>query len=347
MSTTLTRNPPHGIPSSRKRATTRRAAGSLALSIALFAGLLACAGARAETFPSKPITLVIQYPVGGPSDILARLIAAPLQARLGQPVIVDARAGAGGTIGTDHVARAKPDGHSLLLSASGPLAISPWLFKKLPYDPLRDLVPVVQVASVPMVLLVNAANPARDAKAFLESLKSNPGKYSYGSSGNGTPQHLAGALLESLAGVKALHVPYRGQAPMATDLMAGQVDFAIDSMVAALPNLAIGRLRPLAVTGSQRSALLPEVPTLQEAGVPGYEAYAWYGIMAPAATPQPVLQTLNRTIREVLDLPEVRAQIARTGSIPVHDTPQAFGAFIRSEHAKWGDIVKRTGVMLN
>ncbi|MFT4266332.1 MAG: tripartite tricarboxylate transporter substrate binding protein [Xenophilus sp.] len=313
----------------------------------LMAGLLGVLSwpltSYAQGYPSKPITVVIQYPVGGPSDILARVVGHRLQAALGQPVIVDARSGAGGTVGTDFVVRAKPDGYTLLLSASGPLSISPWLYRKLPYDPLRDLAPIVQLASVPLVLEVNDAYPVRNVAEFLTALKSQPGKYSYGSSGAGTPQHLSAALLESLAGVQAVHVPYRGQAPMATDLMGGQVDFAIDSMVSAMPNLTSGRLRPLAVTSRQRSALLPDVPTLQEAGVSGYESLAWYGLLAPAGTPRPIIERLNRSVREVLEQPEVRKRIAELGSPAVHDMPEAFGAFIKSEYDKWKSIVQRTG----
>lgn len=305
--------------------------------------------AHADTpaYPSRPITMVIQYPAGGPSDILARILAPRLQARLGQPVIVEARVGAGGNIGTDVVAKAQPDGHTLLLSSSGPLAISPWLYPKLSYDPLRDLAPVVEMAAVPLVLMVNRASPAQTAPALLAELKARPGRYTYGSSGNGTPQHLSSALLESLTGARAVHVPYKGQAPMAVDLMGGQIDFAIDSMVSAMPNLTSNRLRPLAVTSKQRSALLPDVPTLDEAGVPGYESLAWYGLMAPAATPAPIVARLNQVMREVMDLPEVREQIARLGSPAVHGTPEQFGAFIRAEHQKWGDIVRRTGASLD
>ncbi|MFY2057822.1 Bug family tripartite tricarboxylate transporter substrate binding protein [Achromobacter xylosoxidans] len=319
----------------------------LAAALLLGAASARPAHADASAYPSRPITIVIQYPAGGPSDILARILAPRLQARLGQPVIIEARVGAGGNIGTDVVAKAQPDGHTLLLSSSGPLAISPWLYPRLPYDPLRDLAPVIEVAAVPLVLLVNQSNPARDAQALLAELKASPGRYTYGSSGNGTPQHLSSALLESTTGARAVHVPYKGQAPMAIDLMGGQIDFAIDSMVSAMPNLTSGRLRPLAVTSKQRSALLPDVPTLNEAGVPDYESLAWYGLMAPAATPAPVISRLNQTLRDIMDQPEVREQIARLGSPAVQGTPEQFGAFIRAEHRKWGDIVRRTGASLD
>ncbi|MBS76485.1 tripartite tricarboxylate transporter substrate binding protein [Variovorax sp.] len=319
----------------------------LATALALFAAVIASPPAAAQVYPSKPITVVIQYPVGGPSDALASLLAPRLQAALGQPLVIEARVGAGGNIGTDFVAKAKPDGYTLLLSSSGPLAISPWLYPKLPYRPLKDLVPVVQLAAVPLVLEVNDAHPARSAAEFLRLLKANPGKYSFGSAGNGTPQHLSAVLLGSLAGVALTHVPYKGQAPMANDLMGGQIDFAIDSMVSAMPNLATGRLRALAVTGRQRSPLLPEVPTLEEAGVPGYEALAWYGLMAPAGTPRAIVERLNEAARQALDTPAVREQIARLGSAPVHGTPERFGAFIQAEHDKWGPIVKSTGAVVD
>ncbi|MGQ2999101.1 tripartite tricarboxylate transporter substrate binding protein [Variovorax sp.] len=319
----------------------------LATALALFATVAASPPAAAQAYPSKPISVVIQYPVGGPSDALARLLAPRLQAALGQPLVIEARVGAGGNIGTDFVAKAKPDGYTLLLSSSGPLAISPWLYPKLPYRPLKDLVPVVQLAAVPLVLEVNDANPARSAAEFLRLLKANPGKYSFGSSGNGTPQHLSAVLLGSMTGVALTHVPYKGQAPMATDLMGGQIDFAIDSMVSAMPNLATGRLRALAVTGRQRSPLLPGVPTMEEAGVPGYEALAWYGLMAPAGTPRAIVERLNEATRQALDTPAVREQIARLGSAPVHGTPERFGAFIQAEHDKWGPIVKSTGAVVD
>lgn len=322
---------------------------TIRLAGALIAAALAGAvpSAMAQAYPAKPITVVIQYPVGGPSDLLARVLAPRMQAILGQPLIIEARVGAGGNIGTDVVAKAKPDGYTLLLSSSGPLAISPWLYAKLPYSPLKDFAPVVRIAAVPLVLEVNDANPARDAATFLKLLKTSPGKYSFGSSGNGTPQHLSSVLLGSLAGITATHVPYKGQAPMANDLMGGQIDFAIDSMVSAMPNLATGRLRALAVTGRQRSPLLPDVPTLEEAGVPGYEALAWYGLLAPAGTPRAVVDKLNEAARKALDTPAVREQIARLGSAPVHGTPEQFGAFIKAEHDKWGPIVKSTGAIVD
>lgn len=327
--------------------TRRSALRTLGASLSCASMLSPLGASAAQPYPARPITVVIQYPVGGPSDTLARILVTRMQALLGQPLIVEAKVGAGGNVGTDYVAKAKPDGYTLLLSASGPLAISPWLYRTLPYKPLEDLVPVVQVASVPLILQVNKSSPWLQARDLLEALRSSPGKLNYGSSGSGTPQHLSSVLLETLAQVKANHVPYKGQAPMATDLMGGQIDFAIDSMVSALPNLTSGRLRPLAVTARQRSALLPEVPTLAEAGVPGYESLAWYGLLAPAGTPRGIVERLNQAARTVLDAPEVREQIARLGSESVHGSPEAFGAFIRSEHAKWGPIVQNTGASVN
>ena len=295
----------------------------------------------AAGYPARPVQVVIQYPVGGPSDNLARLVFTRLQERLKQPFLVEAKAGAGGTVATQAVVKAPPDGYTLLMTASGPLAMSPWLMKGLAYDPLKDLAPIVHVASVPLVLVVNSTVQARTAQQFIADLRAAPGKFSYGSSGNGTPQHLSAALLESLAGVTALHIPYRGQAPMATDLLGGQVNFAIDSLIQAQANIANGRLRALAVTSRTRSPLLPDVPTMDEGGLKGYESLAWYGVMAPAATPRPLVELLNRELRTVLDVPEVRSQIGKLGSPPVQGTPEQFGAFIRAEHAKWGDLIQR------
>lgn len=310
------------------------------LSLAFF-----CAMLQAQTWPSKPIRMITPYPPGGTTDILSRLFAQSMD--LGQPLIIEARPGAGGNVGTEQVARSAPDGYTLLMGASGPLAINASLFKKLAYDPAKDLSPIVLVASVPLVLVVHPSVPASNVKELIGLLKANPDKYSYASAGNGTPQHLSAELFKSITGTRMAHVPYKGSGPAVNDLVGGQIPIAFESMIAVLQQVQTGRLRALAVTSLKRSSTVPDIPSLSESGVPGYESIAWYGVVGPAGIPQPIVARVNREMRKVLDRTEMRARLFAMGSASVHGTPEQFGAFIRSEIAKWAKVVKESGARID
>jgi tripartite-type tricarboxylate transporter receptor subunit TctC len=241
------------------------------------------------------------------------------------------------------VARSAPDGHTILMGASGPLSINVTLFKKLPYDPTTDLVPVVHVASVPLLLVTHPTFPAKSVRALIEMLKAKPDAYSYASAGTGTPQHLSAELFKLMTGTRATHIPYKGSGPAINDLMGGQVPFGFESMIAVLQQVKGGKLQALGVTDTRRSPVLPDVPTVSEGGVPGYDAIAWYGVMAPKGTPPQVVAVLNAEMRKVLGSAEVKQRLLDLGSTDVAGPPEQFGAFIKSEIAKWGKVVKASG----
>jgi tripartite-type tricarboxylate transporter receptor subunit TctC len=308
----------------------------------LLAALVSSA-ALAQAYPSKPVTFISPYAPGGTTDILARILAPRLQQALGQPFLVEYRPGAGGNVGTDMVARSAPDGHTILMGASGPLSINVTLFKKLPYDPTTDLVPVVHVASVPLLLVTHPTFPAKSVRALIEMLKAKPDAYSYASAGTGTPQHLSAELFKLMTGTRATHIPYKGSGPAINDLMGGQVPFGFESMIAVLQQVKGGKLQALGVTDTRRSPVLPDVPTVSEGGVPGYDAIAWYGVMAPKGTPPQVVAVLNAEMRKVLGSAEVKQRLLDLGSTDVAGPPEQFGAFIKSEIAKWGKVVKASG----
>lgn len=314
----------------------------MAILVALLGAVLPGAG-HGQAYPAKPVTFVSPYAPGGTTDILARLLATRLQQALGQPFVVEFRPGAGGNVGTDMVAKSTGDGHTILMGASGPLAINVTLFKALPYDPTTDLVPVVHVASVPLLLVAHPAFPAKSVKELLDQMKAKPDAYSYASAGTGTPQHLSAELLKLLTGVKATHIPYKGSGPAINDLMGGQVPFGFESMIAVLQQVKGGRLQALGMTDSRRSALIPDVPTLAESGVAGFESIAWYGVMAPRGTPPQIVAVLNAEMRKVLGSPEVKQRLLDLGSADVAGTPEQFGGFIKAEIAKWGKVVKASG----
>ncbi len=304
---------------------------------------LAAATATAQNYPSKPVRFIFPYAPGGTTEVLARQIGTKLQQSLGQPFLVEARPGAGGNVGTDQVAKSAGDGYTILLGASGPLAINVTLFKSLPYDPTMDLVPIVYAASVPLILVSGQNFQAKSVKELIGLLKANPNGLPYASAGIGTPQHLSAELFKLMATVPATHVPYKGSGPAITDLIGGQVPFGFESMLVALPQVKGGKLRAIAMTASKRSPLLPDVPTMAEAGVPGYESIAWYGVMAPKGTPAPIVNLLNAEMRKALAAPDVAKWLAEQGSADVAGTPEQFGAFIKSEIAKWGRVVKASG----
>jgi len=318
-----------------------------ALLAALF--LVTLAGtlpACAQEYPRKAIRLIVPFAPGGGNDTVARAIAQSAGASLGQPVVVDNRAGAGGMLGAELAARSPPDGYTLFLGGVGSHAVNPNLHAKLPYDPVKDFAPITLIASAPSVLVVNPSLPARTLAEFTALAKASPGRINYASNGNGSSAQLAAVLYESMAGVQMVHVPYKGLAPALVDLLAGEVQAMFSSVVAIVPNIKAGRLRALAVTGKRRAALLPEVPTLDESGVPGYEAGSWYGILAPAGTPQAVVAKLHEAIVRALAQPEVRERLVSEGAEVIGSTPEAFAAHITAELARMGKLIRDAGIRM-
>ncbi|WP_020206529.1 MULTISPECIES: tripartite tricarboxylate transporter substrate binding protein [Cupriavidus] len=316
------------------------------LMAALAAGLL-CAGvpALADTWPAKPIQLLIPYPPGGSADLLARPVAARLQERLGQPVVLDYRPGAGGTIASQQLARAKPDGYTLIVVLAAH-AINASLYPRLPYDTRKDFAPVSLVANLPLILAGSASLKARTVPELIAQARAEPGKLTFGSAGNGNTGHLAGELFDSLAGVKMTHVPYKGSSQVVNAMLAGEVQLTFDSISTTMPHVRSGRLHALAVTSGKRAALAPEVPTLAEAGVPGFDINGWYAVLAPAGTPPAIVERLSKDIAAVLTQPELRANLAANGYEPVGSTPAALGAHIDAEIARWSKVVKDSGARL-
>jgi tripartite-type tricarboxylate transporter receptor subunit TctC len=312
------------------------------LSLAALA-VATCAPAAAQDFPVRPVHLVVPFAAGGAPDVVARTIGQRLGERLGQSVVVENKLGAGGNIAYESVARAAADGYTLVFATTG-IATDMSLFKKLKYDTLKDFAPVTLVASGPHVLVTNPSVPAQNVRELVAYAKQRPRQLSYGSSGNGTVLHLAGELFNMKAGVELLHVPYRGAALAQNDLVGGTIHMMFSDVASALPYIKANSLRPIAVTGSKRLASLPEVPTIAESGVPGYDIEAWFGILAPAGTPAPVVDRLNRELRAVLAMPEVKQRLASLGQDLVGNTPQEFATFLRGEVAKMGEIVKASGI---
>ncbi len=305
---------------------------------------LAAAGSPAQSYPVKPVRIVVPFPPGGPTDVVVRTIAPRLAEALGQQIVTDNRAGAGGVAGTEHVAKSAPDGYTLVMGTIGGLAVSPSLNPRLGYDTLRDLAPITQSVSVTNILAVHPSVPAASVKALLALAAARPGRLNYGSSGAGTAPHLAGELLKMMGRVDIVHVPYKGSAPALTALLSGEVDFNFENTLIVLPQIAAGKVRPLAVTGAQRSKRMPELPTIAESGLPGYSASGWYGLLAPAATPREIVSRLNTEVTRMLRLPEVAERLSGLGAEPAPGTPEQFHAFIRAEIAKWAKLVKATGM---
>ena len=317
-----------------------RAALSLAATLAISTPH---AAAAADAYPARPIRFVVAFPPGGGTDIIARSIAQKLAERLAQQVVVDNRPGAGGNIGTDIVAKSAPDGYTLLMGSAGPLAINASLFDKMPFDPIRDLAPVTLAASTPNVLVVHPSLKAATVNELIALAKARPGEINFASSGHGTPAHLAGELFNSMAGVKLVHVPYKGAAPALADLLGGQVQLMFSTMPPALPHVKDGKLRALAVTSSKRSRATPELPTVDEAALPGFEANTWHGVVVPAGTPAAVVVRLNREIVAILHMPEVVGRLSGQGAEALGSTPEEFAAYIKSETLKWAKVVRDSG----
>jgi tripartite-type tricarboxylate transporter receptor subunit TctC len=314
------------------------------LFIVMMAGwLVATQPAYAQTWPNRPIRMVVPFPAAGTTDIVARAVAAEIGKSLGQQVIVDNRPGAGGNIGSDLVAKAAPDGYTIVMGTVGTHAINVTLYSKLPYDAVKDFAPVTLVASVPNVLEVNPSLPVNTVGELIAYAKANPGKLNFASSGNGTSIHLSGELFKSMTGIQMLHIPYKGSAPAITDLIAGQANLMFDNLPSSIGHIKGGQLRAIAVTTLTRSPALPDVPTINESGVPGYEASSWFGVLAPAGTPKEIVGRLHDEIVKALKTPALRKNLQNQGAEPVGDTPEEFAAHIQSEIAKWAKVVKQSG----
>lgn len=295
---------------------------------------------QAQDYPSRPLRLIVPFAPGGGNDTVARAVATQLSSALGQPVVVDNRAGAGGVIGAEMAAKAAPDGYTLFLGGVGSLAVNPHIVPKISYDALRDFAPVVLLASAPSVVAVNLKTPYKTLPEMTAFAKANPGRINFASNGNGSSAHIATALYETMAGVDLTHVPYKGLAPAMSDLLAGQVDIMFSSVVAITPQIKAGKLRALAVTSSKRSALLPDVPTLAELGLAGYEAGSWYGLLVPAGTPVEIVRRLNAESVKALRGGNVRESLSSEGAEVVGGTPEDFARHIRAEHARVGKMIK-------
>lgn len=320
----------------------------IALSWATASALCAllAAGAFAQGYPAKPVKIVVPYPPGGPTDIVARLVGQKLAEQTGQQFVVENRAGAGGNIGAEAVARAPADGYTLLVATTAH-AINPSLFKQLGYDLQKDFAPVSQLTAGPLVIVANPALPAKNVQELIALAKAKPGGLNYASSGNGQSTHLSAELFASMAGIKLNHVPYKGSAPALTDVIGGQADLMFDTMLSAMPQVKTGKLKALAVTSAARSSAAPDLPTVAESGLPGYEAIAWNGLLAPAGTPKDVVAKLNAELKRALEAPEVRDRFAAQGFGAAWGTPEQYASFIRSELAKWAKVVKASGATLD
>ncbi|WP_137895602.1 tripartite tricarboxylate transporter substrate binding protein [Ramlibacter sp. 2FC] len=321
---------------------------ALAIASVAAAALAPATGVRAQpapTWPSKPVTLVVTYPPGGGADTMARLIAPRLGEALGQPIVIENRPGAGGQIGAATVAKATPDGHTLMLDASS-FAVNPSLYPRLPYDSEKAFRPIGVIALFPNVLLVNAQVPAKNVAELTAAARARKDSVSFASSGNGSAQHLAGALFESAAKVDMVHVPYKGGGPALNDVIGGQVPVFFGNLASTLPHIQAGKLRALAVTAGKRSPILPEVPTLAEAGVPGAEVYEWNALFAPAGTPEAVIGQLSAALQKALDAPEVKARIAQLGGEIQKGGPDAARSFIHQQMALWARVVKARGIAI-
>ncbi|MBX9777341.1 MAG: tripartite tricarboxylate transporter substrate binding protein [Xanthobacteraceae bacterium] len=300
--------------------------------------------AQAQTYPDRPIRLIAPFPAGGLADVLARAVGDQMTKSLGQPVVVENRAGAGGNTGALAVATAAPDGYTLLMSSAGILTANPFLYAKMPFDAETAFIPISNVAEMSMILVVNPNVEAKTLKEFVALARARPGKLNFGSPGIGTTGHLGLAMFMHAAKVQITHVPYRGAAPAVQDLIAGQIDGVVDNPPTVISHIEGGRLRPLAVAAKSRMKLLPDVPTAAEGGVAGYEASSWFGIAAPAGTPQPIVERLHKEIVAAVRSPAMQERFAKSGAQLVGDTPQEFAAQIRTERVRWGEIIKAAGI---
>ncbi|MBV7482757.1 tripartite tricarboxylate transporter substrate binding protein [Bordetella sp. BOR01] len=325
---------------------TFRCATALA-ACALFTTIATAAATATEDYPSRPIRLIVPFAPGGGADVLARIVGQKLGENLKQPVLIENRSGAGGNLGTDLVAKAEPDGYTLVLGVVGPISINVSLFDSLPYDPVKDLAPITQAVMVTNLLVINPGLKVDSVAELIELAKSKPGTLSFASGGTGTAGHLAGELFKTMAGVDITHVPYRGSGPAINDLIGGQVQLFFDNMPSALPQARSGRLKALGVTTARRSSAAPDIPTIAESGLPGFEANNWYGFLTAAGTPKPIIDKLNREIVRVLNMPDVKERLVAMGAEVIGNTPEEFALVIREEIPKWRQVVQDSGAKVN
>jgi tripartite-type tricarboxylate transporter receptor subunit TctC len=318
--------------------------GSLGLACALAAS--PSHAQQPQAYPTKPVKIVMSFPAGGPTDILGRLLAQKLIESWEQNVIIDNRPGGGGVIGAMVAVKSPPDGYTMHLGGITTMAVAPFVHKDLPYDPLRDFAPVTLTTISPLLLMTHPSLPAKTVNEFVALARARPGQINYASSGPGGSGHLAGELFQSMARVKLVHIPYRGAPPALNDLVAGQVQVMFGTMLASVPSVRSGRLRALAVTGPKRSVAVPEVPTFEETGMPGYDASSWNGIQVPAGTPRAIVMRLNTELVRILRTPNVLDRLAADGPVPMGGTPEEYGAFIKAEQVKWGKIVREAGIRI-
>lgn len=316
----------------------------LLMTLVLSLGLAATAAA--DTYPSRAIKVIVPFPAGQASDTIARLVGEQLGRALGQAVVVENRPGAGGNIGSEAGARSAPDGYTLTM-ATAALPISKNVYKKLPFDPARDFEPVSLMTVTPLVLIARPSLPANDVASLVDLARKQPGKLTFASSGQGTSHHLSGELLKAVAGVDILHVPYKGSAPAHVDLMGGSVDIMFDNILPVSPHVKSGKLKALAVTTKSRAPSMPDVPTMAESGYPNFEAVAWFGLLAPAGTPAPIVERLSAEVNRILKSPEINARLTGMGANVMGTTPQEFSAFMKAEIEKWAPVVKRANIVLD
>jgi tripartite-type tricarboxylate transporter receptor subunit TctC len=301
----------------------------------------------AQPYPSHAVKIVVPFPPGGSNDIIARILAQKLTERDGQPFVVENRGGAGGNIGSDAVASSDPDGYTLLLTAPPPLTTNAALYKNLKYDPSQAFAPIALVATVPIVLVVHPSIPVKNVRELIALAKAKPGVLNFGSSGNGSTNHLAGELLKSMTGIDIVHVPYKGAAPAMTDLIGGHIPMMFDNMPAVLPQVQGKVINAIAVAGATRASALPDVPTVAESGVPGFEAFSWFGLVAPVKIPAPVLARLQADVEAILKMPDVQKRFTELGAEPGTISGEAFGKFLADETAKWTKIIRESGAMMD
>ena len=330
----------HTLRKQESAALTRIAGATLT---ALCVAITHAAGTPAADYPSKSIRLIVPNGAGGSTDLVSRTLAQKLSGGLGEQMVVDNRGGSGGIIGTEMVARAIPDGYTLLVGTIGNLAISPHLYKKLAYDPIKDFTPVAQVSAAAYMVLVHPSLPAKSVKELAALARAKPGQLRYASAGSGTGSHLATELFLSVAGIKIIHVPYKSGSAMTTSLLTDETQLAFNGITTSLPPLKAGRVRALAVTTAERVAVAPEIPTIAEAGFPGAVSTSWTGLLAPAGTPKAIVARLNAEVRKALQSPDVKNMLTNAGAEPVGNSPEQFGAYLKAELGKWGKVVRATG----